>query len=124
MIGERNRDEYVDTSLPDAAMYPTCFKKLPSPVVGCLISWEIPVPKYERSSNRIWVAHMAVVVSVGPLMIANRLRRDGEFVEREPFEVRNKEYSDNGAVFYLPKNMPESVASGPAELAGGAILRR
>lgn len=77
-------------------------KQIEKPVVGCLISWEIPL------HDRTVIRHAGIVTSTEPLLIAHRAGPGADFVENEPFsglDAKHGMYSIHR--FYLPKILDE-----------------
>lgn len=100
ITGARSYDDFVSPA-ETYWMWLSGLGKIERPVLGCIAAWE------KKDGNEIFVAHMGVVTSLHPLLMAERYETYGEFTENKPFPVIHREYNTpsygpHKLSFYLP----------------------
>ena len=102
IVGEEEKDKPGDIFKIHSRL--SKLARVSHPVIGCLASWE------RGSFPRIIVAHLGVVTSLHPLLIAERHESEGEFGENRLFSDIHREYSSpsydrHKVFFYLPNSL-------------------
>jgi hypothetical protein len=115
LIGQEKVEACIDSN--DAYdNYLSKLERLKSPVAGCLVAWVydckelIPDTKISRLDmnsrdylKKRTVAHLGVVASLNPMLIANRERVSGRFFPDQAYEELEKNYKFCRVGFYRPE---------------------
>ncbi|HUB92446.1 MAG TPA: hypothetical protein VL945_00640 [Candidatus Saccharimonadales bacterium] len=80
-------------------------QRIPSPEIGCLVSWQESLTFASEKGRPIEVYHMGVVLSTDPIKVAHRDGTKGPFYSEVPVWIPDEFYMDHNVerLFYLPR---------------------